>query len=391
MSIPPILKRNAPLSLLILFALLATLIIATRPSAERSATVSVPAINVGVTKIVPSPFQVEINSYGRVKPLTQTQLAARVSGNVSYIDDTLRAGSTFKKGQLLLSLDQSDYQIELDIALAQVAEAESRLVSEQAQAEEARHDWRRSGRKGEPPALAVREPQLKAAEAALTSAKAGVARAKLNLDRTRIFAPYDGSTIRLNVALGQYVTPAAMLAEIFATDAAEITLPIKHKELHFLGLLDEQGPSSFDTLSAQIYSSLFKSSSWTGKVVRVASALDENSRQLNLIVRVDRPFSQDQQKPPLKVDEYVTAKIQGTTLEQAIAIPSNSLYEGRYVVVFEQGVLKRRDVSILFISNDHTLISDGLQTGELLVTTPLGQITSGTPAKILSDNQDEGL
>ncbi len=388
MNLPPVIKHNAPLTLLVVFVVAIFLIIASRPSAERTAKSSIPPINVGVMEVVPSEFQVEINSYGLVKPLTLTQLSARVSGNVSLVDESLRTGGTFEKGQLLLALDQSDYQIELDVALAQVAEAESRLISEQAQAEEARHDWSRSGRTGEPPALAVRDPQLKAAQAALKSAQAGVARAKLNLQRTEIRAPYDGSTIRFNVALGQTITPATLIAEIFATDAAEISLPIKHKELSFLGLSSSHSASALSHLSAEIYSSLFKSSQWMGNVVRVANALDDTSRQLNIVVRVDNPFKPGNARPPLKVGEYVTAKIKGNNIENAIAIPSNSIYEGRYVVIFHDGAIHRREVSILLSNQETTLIGSGLNAGDRLVTTPLGQVTSGTPAKIIAPSTE---
>ncbi len=290
---------------------------------------------------------------------------------------------------MLATLDKSDYLIELDIATAQVAEAQSRLASELAQAEEAKHDWKRSGRTGEPPALAVRKPQLDAAEAALKSAEAGVARAKLNLSRTEIKAPYNGSVIRSHVALGQVVNASSTLAEIFATDAAEITLPIKSNELHLLNLDHSSTNMMENHTPVAIESRLFDKHIWQGKIVRVSSALDEQSRQLSVVARIENPFTPNAQHPPLKVGEYITARITGKTLENAIVIPNQAIYQGQYVYIFRDKQVHRQDISIEWRGEEESLINAGLNEGDQIVLTALGQIHSGTPARVSKNKIQE--
>ncbi len=382
MKVTPELKKYTPLFLLALFAVMFLIIMASSPKTRRDIEVNIPAINIETLLIKKEAFQITVSSYGRVQALTQTDMVARVSGEVLFVSEDFRQGGFFTKGQLLVSLDKSDYLIELDIATAQVAEARSRLASELAQAEEARHDWKRSGRTVEPPALAVRKPQLDAAEASLKSAQAGVDRAKLNLSRTDIKAPYDGSVIRSHVALGQVVNSSSTLAEVFSTNAAEIVLPIKSDDLHLLNLDHNQINTAKNNIEVEIESNLFDKNIWRGRVVRVSSALEEQSRQLSVVVRVDSPFSHNAQRPPLKIGEYTTARISGNTIEDAIVIPNHAIYQGQYVYLFKDGQVYRQDIQIEWRGKEKSLINAGLNEGDQVVLTALGQISSGTPAQI---------
>ncbi|MFL0804648.1 MAG: efflux RND transporter periplasmic adaptor subunit [Agarilytica sp.] len=382
MKLTPELKKYTPLFLAALFAAIFLIIMASSPKTRRDVEVNIPAINIETLLIKKEAFQITIGSYGRVQALTQTNMVARVSGEVLFVSEDFRQGGFFTKGQLLATLDKSDYVIELDIATAQVAEAKSRLASELAQAEEARHDWKSSGRTGEPPALAVRKPQLDAAEAALKSAQAGVARAELNLSRTDIKAPYDGSVIRSHVALGQVVNSSSTLAEVFATDAAEITLPIKSDELHLLNLDHDQVNTAKKPIAVEIESSLFDKNIWQGRIVRVSSAIEEQSRQLSVVARVNNPFTQNTQRPPLKIGEYTTARISGNTIENAIVIPNHAIYQGQYVYIFQDDQVHRRDIQIEWRGEEESLINKGLDEGDQVVLTALGQISSGTPAQV---------
>lgn len=388
MKLTPRVIKFFPLILIVLFSAVFLLIKFTKPSAQRSSQKSIPVIEVEVIAITPGPFQIVVKSYGLTRALTQTTLVSRVSGEVEFVDESFRQGGFFSQNQLLVTLDQSDYIIELDIATAQVAEAQSRYASEQAQAEEARHDWTRSGRLGEPPALAVRQPQLDAAAAALKSANAGVARAKLNLSRTEIRAPYDGSVIESIVGRGQFVQKNLTLAEIFSMEAAEIPLPIKNTELNLLGL--SSTPDKGARLAVTITSTLFGKNLWQGEIVRVASAIDEQSRQLNVIARIPFPFARQKDgRAPLKIGEYVTAQILGKTLQNAITIPSSSIYQGRYVYLFKNGQVRRHEISIQWTDQTTALISRGLNQGDQLVITALGQVSSGTQAKLVQTRKQK--
>jgi hypothetical protein len=81
--------------------------------------------------------------------------------------------------------------------------------------------------------------------------------------------------------------------------------------------------------------------------------------------------------------------VQGKTLEDAIVINNSAIYQGSYVYVVENGLLKRRDISIRWQNSQKTIIENGLNAGELLVTTPLGQVSSGTRVSIAGEQQPQ--
>ena len=90
-------------------------------------------------------FSLDIQSYGVVRPRTQSMLVAQVSGQVSFISENFRDGGFFEEGELLLSIDDRDYQAEVKIAEASLLSAKQNLLEEQARSKQALADWNRLG------------------------------------------------------------------------------------------------------------------------------------------------------------------------------------------------------------------------------------------------------
>ena len=177
-----------------------------------------------------------IRSQGTVLPTIESDLSVEVSGRIIEVSKNFRAGSYFKKGELLLSIERADYEAALAMREADLASARLTLAQEEALAAQALEDWQSMG-SGEASALTLRKPQLAQAKAMVKSAEASVSQAERDLDRTRITAPYDGLVLSKNVDLGQYVVanPANPIARIYATELAEVRLPIALSDAVFSG------------------------------------------------------------------------------------------------------------------------------------------------------------
>lgn len=359
------------------------------PSLQQQAPVD-PYLRVAVTSLRMAPIRIEIASYGRIQPRTSSALVASVGGEITEVSPNFRAGSFFVKGERLLLIDPRDYEIAVTIAEAELASAEQALTTERAQSEQARVDWERLGGVGGGASeLVLRKPQLASAQAILKSAQANLRRAQLDLERTRVTAPYDGRVLSKHVDLGQVVAENAELADIYAIDYVEVRLPIRNSDLPFLEL-----PEVWDTdhvvtqnLPRVVLTSQLSGERWEGRVVRTESAIDEPSRQLHVVAQIKAPFSYRSDRRPLKIGEYVTARIKGRRLPAAISIPTASLYENSYVYVLTDGVLQRRPIEILWQDEKIALVGSGLRSGEYLVTSPLGRVSSGTPATAVGAKQ----
>lgn len=368
------------------------------PKSKRSGPSKAPQMTVVTTTLMPQAYQVIVESFGTVKPRTQSMLFAQVSGQITHINKEFRDGGFFEKGDVLIELDDRDHQAEVKIAQASLMSAKQKLEEEAARVRQAEADWRRLGNGETASALVLRQPQFESAQAQVLSAEAQLDKMKLSLERTKIIAPYAGRILKKNVDVGQVISSNTQLANIYAVDYVEIRLPIKNKDLSKIKLPEEyrnafeestrQGQKLSDHSDVSITSDLMGEQKWQGKIVRTESAIDEMSQQLYVVAQIIRPYDGEFNKgAQIKMGQYVTALITGRKIDNALVIPSSAIYQGSYVYTVEEGLLMRKSITIDWQNGEESIVSSGLKQGDQLVLTSLGQVNSGTPVAIKGDRE----
>ncbi|MEM7765443.1 MAG: efflux RND transporter periplasmic adaptor subunit [Pseudomonadota bacterium] len=352
-----------------------------QPSRERPP----PRLVVQAMTLAPKDYTVMLQSYGTVQPRTQSMLVSQVPGQIVAINPAFRDGGFFEAGDILIQIDDRDFKADVKIAEASMLEARQALVEAEARSEQALRDWERLGNSGEPPALVLREPQLQAARARLASAEAAVTKARLSVERTAIRAPFAGRVLRQTVDLGQVVNANTTLGEVYATDIVEVRLPLRNSDLSFIDLPEQfrYDTNATDGAIVRFASDLGQGGQWQGKVVRTEGAIDPTARQLFVAAQIDEPFRKSADgATPLKIGQYVTALVTGKTIEDALIVPNENIYQGTFVYVVEDGVLDRRRISVSWQNDVESIVAGGITAGEQLVTTPLGQVSTGTRVTI---------
>ncbi|NWL15444.1 efflux RND transporter periplasmic adaptor subunit [Pseudoalteromonas sp. Scap03] len=362
------------------------------PEARRFSSAPKAAISVSVLELVPQTYQVMIDSYGTVKPRTQSLLVAQASGQIIEVSDEFREGGFFEKSDVLLKLDDRDHQAEVKSAQANLLTAEQSLLEEKARGQQALTDWKRLGGSSQASSLVLREPQLAAAQAQVLSAQAALEKAELDLERTKVTAPYAGRILSRSVDLGQVVSNNTQLATIYAIDSVEIRLPIKNKDLSFVNLPEQyrDGAKNQAGSLVKFSSDLVGEQTWQGQLARTEGAIDQNAQQLYVVAKIDDPYkSTASNQYPIKIGQYIKAQIAGKTVQNALIIPNSTIYQGTYVYVVEGDVLKRKDVTFAWQNANQAMIKTGLKANDKLVITPLGQVSSGTKVSILDEEPKE--
>jgi len=341
---------------------------------------SIPIPLARVLRVEMEPQSISIHGEGTVRPLREIHLVPQVGGKVLYISPALVDGGEFKKGDILLKIDPIDYELAVTLAQAKVKDAESKLSITQEEATVAKEEWRyhRAGNshtQREAPPLVAKEPQLAAARAQLEADRANLQKAVLNLERTVLKAPFDGRVSDKNVDVGQYVAPGQTLATTYSTEAAEISVPLEDKTLFWFnvpGFTPDDGPGAVATVSANIAG---RQLSWSGRIVRTEGTLDEKTRMIRVIVRVDAPYAR---KPPLVVGLFVTVEINGHVVPDAVLIPRGALHQDNIVwVVDGDGILRFRQVEVAYHQGKGAIISSGLNNGDMVVISTLRAVTDG--------------
>ena len=371
-------KKLLPLIILLVAAAITALLTILTPEAEEVAPER-PVTQVETLTVVPETLQLRVRSQGTVLPRTETDLVAEVSGRIIEVSDAFRAGGFFEAGAVLLRIDPSDYRAALAARKAERAEARLALAEEEARAAQAREDWEAIG-EGEASPLTLREPQLARARAAVASAEAAVQQAERDLERTEIRAPYAGRVLRVEADLGQFVaaSPTAPLARIFATDEAEVRLPLTRREVGYIDRPD----------SGQAPVKLFRNNRsdgqvWDGRLDRIEATMDPDSRLLFAVARIPDPFREKPGgRPALRRGEFLEADIEGRTVPGAFALPRYALRGSETVYIMTPAdTLVTRRVSILKSDPGRIVVTGGLEAGERVVTSPIAYFVENMPAE----------
>lgn len=382
------------LPLLVLAGCLAVgvILIKTAPKAERRPPEpSLPVVE--TIRAAPQAYGVTLESQGTVSPRTQSSLISEVSGRIVSVADELRSGGFFEPRQVLLQIDPRDYDNAVTIARSELAQARLALKEEIARGEQARQDWERLGLSGEPDQLALRQPQLDSARAAVAAAEARFAQAEIDLQRTRIEAPYAGRVLEKNVDVGQYVTPGTVLSRIYAVDYVEIRLPLSNRQLRYVDLPEnyrdtdtKPEPVPVD-INADIGGRMY---TWRGRIVRTEGDIDTRTRQWFVVAQVDDPYARRGGRPPLKVGQFVTAEIEGRRLEKVYLLPRVALRPGdEVVVVTPERVTDRRLVEVLWETTDRVVVR-GLDPGDEVVVSAANFVTDGTKVRLAGETDEGG-
>ena len=358
---------------------LAAVLLATGPTLD-SQPVSVLTPLVRVQAVALQDIALSSLTHGTVAPRTESELVAEVAGRVVSVNPNLVSGGFFNAGEELLQIEPLDYALALEQARAGVAQAESDLAN-------ARRAATRQDSLGERKLTSAAQQddavnRLRIAEATLRSAKAQLARAERDLARTRILAPYEGRVRSERVDIGQFVNRGSTIATIYATDYAEVKLPINDEELAFLDLplgpvtdSTSATPGTGVTITARFAGVAHQ---WQGQVVRTEGELDPKTRLINVVAKVDAPYASLGDRPPLAVGLFVDAEIHGRLVEDLVVLPRSALRENNQVLVADSdNRLLFRPVTVLRIVGEQAYISAGLAEGERVVVSPMNNALEG--------------
>jgi HlyD family secretion protein/macrolide-specific efflux system membrane fusion protein len=171
--------------------------------AQRSRAKETPIDPAQLVTVTKKALAVEIFETGRIQPREKAELKSKVAGQVLKV--FVEEGATVKQGDVLLTLDPTDYQRELARSEADVAQAEAALDF----AKISRDRAERGAAQGIAPQFDVQQTTHDERTKVVSLRAAEVAR-NISQDRlhyTRLVAPMSGTVIARNIDPGEAVIP----------------------------------------------------------------------------------------------------------------------------------------------------------------------------------------
>lgn len=344
-----------------------------------------------------------VRAQGSVVPSRDITIHAEVSGRIEWVSPELVPGGRLKKGQDIVRIDARDYRLRSQQAASSLEQAQYQLQIEQSRKKVAEREWSMIGSdsiaSAEGKAVALREPQLKAAEAAVEAAESAAELARVQLARSTIRAPFASFVQTEHTDVGQFVSPQQPVATLIGMDEFRVQVSIPMDDLARIKVPGWRSVNEGEGSKATIWTDLGgERVERTGEVTGLLGDLDPVGRMARIIVTIQDPFDlkrdakkdgskADDMQMPLLVGSYVHVEINTGAQTGLIEVPRTAVFEGNKIYVFEpvsagssgaepsdaegtaqrRGTLGVREVTVEWARPKSLLVSSGVSAGEAVV------------------------
>lgn len=315
-----------------------------------------PAVSTQVAKT--ESWTESLQSVATLKSFQGITVSTEVAGIVRQIAFT--SGAEVKAGDLLVELDASTEEAQLESLEAAAALAEVNLNRAR--------DLRAKNTNT--------EADLDLAEATSKQAVAAVKQIRAVIAKKHIQAPFAGRLGIKQVDVGQYVSPGTAIVVLEATDPIYADFGLPQQELGRLAA----------GMKAALRVDAFPGREFAGAVEAINPRVSDDTRNVRLRVKLDNPDG------VLRPGMFGTITLLLESREEAIVLPSTSIVYstyGDFVYVATRGPGDQTIVHQQFVTRgatrgDFVQIVKGLAAGDEVVTT--GQIKLRNNIPVLINN-----
>jgi RND family efflux transporter MFP subunit len=366
------LKIVIGLGILVLGSAAAIVMVKTKPQAQRQKmSAMIPVVEIAELSTIST--SVAVRCMGTVIADREVALQAEVSGQVTGVMAGLVEGSFVRKGDVLLTINPRDYELAARQAEAALHSAQSGLRLEEGEQAVALHELELIG--SDMPVdeayrdLMLRVPQLTAARAVAESAEAALAKAKLNLERTKIIAPFDAVVQAVNVDSGDYALSSKVLVELVAADRFFVRTSIPVSSLAFFPNI---GKTEFDVQAV-----LTDGAVRSGTLYKLLPDLSEQGRMARVLVAVENPLSAEDGRPML-LGESARVTLFGKEIDGVCRVDRSNLRDGSVLWMLDpEDKLHIRPAEVVQGYTDSALVRVSFSKDWKLVTSDIAAPVEG--------------
>jgi RND family efflux transporter MFP subunit len=366
--------------------LLFTLLLSMRKDVAKSET-ALPAPLVEVVELKAETYQTVVKGFGTVQPHRYLRVLPQVGGAIVDQNKHLVVGGRIREGELLVQIDQRDYEAARAGAASDYARAAFELQLEEGQQVVAKREWELLGPGNTSEVnkdLALRVPQLARRKAELQGAGSRVMKAEADLERTTINSPFDALVLSESAEIGQLVSSQTPIAELVAVDEyrVQVTLPVERlARIRIPRNPGDEGSRATVVLDTGNGTSV----KCEGRVVQLLPDLDPNGRLARIHVSIRNPLKlgSDEGSLPLLIGSYVRVEMDGGRIDDAFILPRVALRDNaRIWTVDKNDQLQWQEIEILDRSEDHVVVRDGLVDGMRVIVSALSVSVPGMNVRI---------
>ncbi|NQV49405.1 MAG: HlyD family efflux transporter periplasmic adaptor subunit [Candidatus Marinimicrobia bacterium] len=370
----------SPLILLLVgFALMKVLVSFKAEKPKRNSEIKPRVVATQVVSLSNVPAR--LSTYGTLATSQPVTLISEVSGTILAGDVPFQPAQSFKKGDLLLKIDDRQIKLELNSTKSDLLTALASIMPEiKVSSANIFPIWQHyfdsikfNSPVGELPE--TDDQRLKALLARYNIFKLyfSVQNLEIRAAKHYFYAPFNGSIISTQLRDGSTAAPGSRLGELINLDKLEVEILVPTQDIGWLH------PNARVLLKPDGFGQ-----EWLGHIDRIGNIIDERSQSVKAYVKLDDTGD----ITPL-AGVFLKVDIEALTIPNALKLERRAVYEETYVFLVEAGQFSRREVNIAFDEGDFYIIDSGLSEGDTLVTELLQGVSAGMPARS-RDSQSPG-
>src|SRR5712692_2319443 len=363
-------KRTVVLGVAAVLAV-AGVVVATRggiwspPGAVAQAPRAPRAVSVEVATAVKKKMPVRLDALGTVTPIANVAIKARVDSEIVGVH--FRDGAMVRQGEVLFTLDGRQIEAEIKRVEAVIAGAEAQL--EQASRDVARYTELVARNATTLVTLNNAQTQVNISRALADSNKATLESLKVQLSFCTIRAQITGRVSMANVKVGNFVRQADLtpLATIIQISPIYVTFTVPQRSLP-----DIRQALAEETATVEAFTP-GSTKPAAGQVSMYENTVDTSTGMAT--IRATMPNTDEVLWPGTLVTTQLTLRV-----EDAVVVPTPAVQvsqTGSFVFVVRDGVAKVQPVTVDRALGFETVISSGLESGEVVVTDGHLLLTNG--------------
>ncbi|MGA7457103.1 MAG: efflux RND transporter periplasmic adaptor subunit [Methyloceanibacter sp.] len=313
----------------------------------KSATVPVEA-----AKVTAAPLSEQVTAVGTLLSDEAVTVSSEIPGRLKEIH--FQEGQPVEKGAPLFTLDDSVYRAQLDDAEAKLKLAEQTN--------------KRTSTLFSNKYATAQSADEAASNLAVSTAATELAR--VQLEKTRIVAPFSGIVGLRHVSVGEYITAGQALVNLEAIDPVKADFRVPEKFL----------PAIRVGQTIRIKVDAFPDASFEGKVYAIDPKLDVSGR--SLLVRALVPNKDQRLRPGLFARVTVLLQLK----EDALTVPEQAIMpqgDSQFVFKIIDGKVKLTKVVTGTRREGRVEIVEGLAVGDQVVTAGQLKIRDGSAVSVV--------
>jgi len=370
---------------------------------EKEAPAEAP-IPIKVTEAVVGDLTITLKSPGEAVTDRRVTVKSEVSGIVKSL--LTRESQPVRKGDMLLELDDKEYKLDLESAEAdrlqnlselllekQFSESEGeslpavqeKMYRAEVEYERARISYREGKISEEEFQEAYKrfemaliesgemKEEIMAAAKGLSQSEIRVKKARMDLEKTKITAPFSGVVFGIKVSPSEHLPANSELFSLVNLDRIQVHAKVLESEVGKIKA-GRNASLRFSSYPDQVF---------RGRVAAVSPVINPEDRSCNVIVDVDNP--RQEIKPGMHAEVELVTEIH----QNKLLVPQDAVLtrEGRKLVfVVEEGLAKWRYVQVGLENEDFAEIlpseraTEGVREGEAVIID--GHFTLAHDAKV---------